>query len=315
VNAICLAHSNVIPAESYTRLPTAAARLRAITALQQKARSLEFEVAERRRVEQRLEDALAAERAAREEAETALRMRDEFLAAASHELRNPLAILLGRSQFALRRLERDGEIEPRLVVEALAAIAGQANRLSLLLNRLLDVSRLEAGKLTLEPRLAELVTLVERAVSDTSVAQQRHTISLTSPPSLQAWVDPLRLEQVLSNLLDNATRYSPPGTAVEVDLSQPTIEFVELSVRDHGPGIPAAKRDRIFERFYQADGSGFLGGLGLGLYVSRQIVELHGGELSVEFPEDGGSRFIVRLPIEPVAPVVTGDPPGRFGSR
>ena len=109
-------------------------------------------------------------------------------------------------------------------------------------------------------------------------------------------VDALRLEQVLVNLLDNAIKYSPPTAPIEIALAR-TTESVALSVRDHGPGVEPGKRDRIFERFFQARDDGGRTGLGLGLYLSRTIVELHGGRLTAEFPDDGGSRFVVHLPI------------------
>jgi signal transduction histidine kinase len=101
---------------------------------------------------------------------------------------------------------------------------------------------------------------------------------------------------VLTNLLDNAIKYSPDGGPIEVALDQCASGSHELSVRDHGIGIPPEKRARIFDRFYQAHADGYRSGMGLGLYISRQIVQLHGGELLAEFPPDGGSRFIVRLP-------------------
>jgi signal transduction histidine kinase len=99
--------------------------------------------------------------------------------------------------------------------------------------------------------------------------------------------------------LDNAIKYSPEGGRIEVSLSSETGAAVELAVRDHGPGIPPEKRGQIFECFYQAQANGHSSGMGLGLYVSRQIVELHGGEIRAEFPADGGARFVVRLPVKP----------------
>jgi signal transduction histidine kinase len=106
----------------------------------------------------------------------------------------------------------------------------------------------------------------------------------------------MRLEQVLTNLLDNAIKYSPEGTEVEVTLAPVESDMVELTVRDHGSGIPVENREQLFQRFYQAHANGHQGGMGLGLYISRQIVELHGGTIDAEFPTDGGTRFVVRLP-------------------
>jgi signal transduction histidine kinase len=119
---------------------------------------------------------------------------------------------------------------------------------------------------------------------------------------LLALVDPLRIEQVLTNLLDNAIKYSPHGGSVEVEAAvRPSApDAVEVSVRDHGLGIPPSRRGQIFERFYQAEAAGtYAAGMGLGLYISRQIVDLHGGCIAAEFPDDGGTRFVVTLPVEP----------------
>jgi signal transduction histidine kinase len=182
-------------------------------------------------------------------------------------------------------------------VPGLRAISGQATKLSRLINQLLDISRLEAGRLRLERQPADLASLVEQVVAGARVRIDRHTIALDLPPSLPIEADALRLEQVLTNLLDNAVKYSPDGGAIEVIVSQPEAAAAELSVRDHGLGIPPEMRGRIFERYYQAHDKGHMSGLGLGLYISRQIVELHGGTIHAEFPSDGGTRFAVRLPV------------------
>lgn len=301
---VCAQHSRVIPAESYTALPTPGDRLRAITALQQKASRLEAEIADRQRAEEQLAVALASERAARQEAEVALQLRDEFLSIAAHELKTPLTNLSGYVQLILRQLKRAEQLEPTRVVRALEVMKGQADKLSRLLNQLLDISRLEDGKLMLERQPTDLTLLIQQIVSNAHASSQ-HTITLTLPPSLEAPVDPLRLEQVLTNLLDNAIKYSPDGGPIDVVLSQPEPAAVELSVRDRGLGIPPEKREQIFERFYQAHGDGHMGGLGLGLYISHQIVKLHGGEIRAEFPPDGGTRFIVHLPIDSDEPAAT----------
>ena len=302
---VCAAHTRVIPTESYTALPTADERRRAIAVLQQKAQWLEDEVADRQRAEERLWVALAAERAARREAEAALRVRDEFISIAAHELRTPLTGLSSHAQLVLRQLKRDGRLEPERVVQVLEVITGQADKLSRLLSRLLDIARLEDGKLALERQPTNLTVLVEQVVAGARAWSDRHAISFTAPAALEAPVDPLRLEQVLTNLLDNAIKYSPDGGPIEVVLSRPQPAVVELSVRDRGLGIPPEKRGQIFERFYQAHGNGHPSGLGLGLYISRQIVELHGGEIRAEFPPDGGTRLIVRLPIASAEPAAT----------
>jgi excisionase family DNA binding protein len=293
---VCGAHGRVIPAESYAALESPGERQLAVAVLQQKARWLEAEIGQRRRAEEQLRIALDAERAAREEAERALRVRNEFLAVAAHELRTPLTSLSGQAQLVLRRFERLGELEPERAVQALQAVTGQSKKLSRLISHLLDVSRLESGQLAIEPRLTDLTALVEQVVANARLWSDQHPIALHAPASLGTQVDPLRLEQVLSNLLDNAVKYSPDGGPIQVDLVQRG-DTVELSVQDSGLGIPAETRAQIFDRFYQAHSADHRSGLGLGLYICRQIVELHDGAIGAEFPATGGTRFVVRLPL------------------
>lgn len=166
-----------------------------------------------------------------------------------------------------------------------------------MLNQLLDVSRLETGKLTLERQPADLASLVEQAVADARARSNRHAFTCQARLPIHACVDALRLEQVFTNLLDNAMKYSPDGGPIDVELVVRDGRTAELSVRDRGLGIPPDKREHIFERFCQAHTTDYRSGIGLGLYVSREIVELHGGTIDVDFPPDGGTRFVVQLPV------------------
>ncbi len=305
---VCDDHCHVIPAESYAALTNSDDQLRAITVLQQKATWLEAEIRERERAEARLRAALAAEHAAREEAEAALHARDEFLSAAAHELKTPITSLSGFAQLAIRNLKNGGT--PEQVARALGIIQAKSDTLTRLLTQLLDISQLESGTLMLNRRPTDLVQLVTRVVGEALHNPEKHAIALVAPSSLEATVDPLRLEQVLTNLLDNAVKYSPEGCSIEVVLSQCRQDTAQLSVRDQGMGIPPDKRARIFERFYQAHTRTY-SGWGLGLHITRQIVELHGGEIRVDFPDDGGTRFLVSLPLTPnhtlsVDPAATG---------
>ena len=294
---VCEEHTRVVPTESYAAIVDQDDRLRAVAVLQQQAASLRAEIAVRKRAEEQLRVALEAERVAREAAEAAVRSRDEFLATASHELRTPIAVLSGQAQLALRRLTRNGNLEPERAARTFEAITGQADKLARLVGQLLDLSRLESGKLTLEREKADLALLVEQVVSNARERSDRHPISFDGPGSLEAHVDPLRFEQVLTNLLDNAIKYSPDGGEIDVCLMRERDGSVEVSVRDRGVGIPPEKREQIFEPFYQAHGNGYQSGMGLGLHISREIVELHGGSIRAEFPGDAGTRFIVRLPM------------------
>jgi len=128
-----------------------------------------------------------------------------------------------------------------------------------------------------------------------------HTLIARLPEQLAMRVDPLRIEQVVRNLIDNAIKYSPEGGQIDVVLEEdPDRGSVVFSVRDRGVGVPPEHRAHIFDRFYQAHAGGALtsmAGMGLGLYISRQIVELHGGTIEAEFPDEGGARFVVLLPL------------------
>src|SRR5262249_8624162 len=119
-----------------------------------------------------------------------------------------------------------------------------------------------------------------------------------SPSSFEAAVDPLRFEQVMTNLIGNAVKYSPSGGSITVDIAPLDDALVRIAVTDQGIGIPEQYRARVFEPFYQAHQGNPMSGLGLGLYISKQIVELHGGQLSLESPPERGTRFVVQLPVD-----------------
>ena len=296
VRQVCAEHSQVIPAESYMDLDTPEDRQRAIAVLQQKARALQSAVEERKSAEDQLRVALVMERDAREETQAALQLRDEFLSIASHELRTPLTALNVQAQLALQRIEEDDQLDRERVLRALRSIRGHGDKLARLLGRLLDISRLESGNLGIQSWPTDLCALVGAVVEAGESWRHRHDISIDCPDSLNATVDSLRLEQVLINLLENAVKFSPNGGSIQVALRQAEAGLVELSVRDHGLGIPTEKRGSIFERYFQAHSDAHRGGMGLGLYISRQIVELHGGEIWAEFPPDGGTRVVMQLP-------------------
>jgi two-component system, LuxR family, sensor kinase FixL len=255
------------------------------------------DITERRQMEQERAQ-LAQEHEARVAAEETLRLRDEFLSVAAHELRSPMTVLLGVAQTAMRRLEREGALSPPAVRRTLETMTHQTIRLSRLVSNLLDVSRIQNGRLVLDRQETNLSQLLQRVIDVLYVDTAKHPITVQMPPEpVMAAVDPLRIEQVLVNLLDNAVKYGLDGGAIDVRLTRDVDETVRISVRDRGIGIPTAHRERIFERFFQAHASGHQSGLGLGLYISKQIVELHGGTIAVEFPDDGGTQFVVTLPL------------------
>lgn len=232
------------------------------------------------------------------EAQRATRLRDEFLSVAAHELKTPMTTLRGYAQLLGRSLE-PGVPPPELILRrSVGAIETQSEKLVKLTEQLLDVSRIEAGKLRLSTSIIDLVDLLRGIVQSIQDTTTKHTLTVIAPQRCIARVDAMRLEQVLANLVGNAVKYSPNGGPIEVSLTTPTDNWVRLKVRDWGLGVPDDRRAALFDRFYQAHGEGHFGGLGLGLYVSRQIVELHGGTISAVFPSDGGSEFAIEMPLD-----------------
>lgn len=255
--------------------------------------SLERRVAERTAELLAINDRLRLEIVERKRAEEA---RDEFLSVAAHELKTPLTSLKGFVQVLLRQVEKGGPADPTRLSQALKTIDEQSEKLSRLVAQLLDVSRIDAGQLVVETRPTNVVTLVEDAVAAARTRTSCHVVSLRAPTSLVAPVDPLRFEQVLTNLLENAIKYSPSGGPVEVAVRRDG-GVASITITDHGVGVPLEHRPRIFDRFFQVPAGASIGGMGLGLYISRQIVELHGGRLTAEFPPQGGTRLLVTLPV------------------
>jgi signal transduction histidine kinase len=225
--------------------------------------------------------------------------RDEFIAVAAHELKTPITSLRLAVQLLRREAERGTTRDDTKLRDSLRTIESQSQRLGRLVTELLETVRLRAGRMELDSRQTDVVDLVSKAVRDAQATTSRHKISLTAPARLRTRVDALRFVQVVSNLLDNAIKFSPSGGPIDVELSSAKRDRPpRLVVRDHGVGIPPDDRPHVFERFYQSQSGDQRGGLGLGLYVSRQIVELHGGRIEAEFPDDGGTRMVVSLPAE-----------------
>jgi signal transduction histidine kinase len=251
----------------------------------------------------RMRERLAARAAEREMALAAAfqagRAREEFLSVAAHELKTPIAALRGQAQLLTRRLDRAQTIEPARLGESLQRIDLQSRKLASLVEQLLDVARLERGRLTLEQQPVDLTSLIEEVLA----AHPHHQRIVARLPEHEqvANVDKLRMEQILNNLVDNAVKFSPNGEDVTVSLEAVGDSRLRLTVLDHGIGIPPEHRAGIFERFHQAHGASHRSGLGLGLYITRQIVELHGGTICVDFPSSGGCCFIVDMPLTAAA--------------
>ena len=243
---------------------------------------------------------LVQERAAREQAEEAVRTRTEFLSVAAHELKTPITSLRVFAELLLRQMDTRGAVDPKRLRMALETIEQQSSRLSRLIDQLLDLSRIEGGRLSLSQEMADLMALVRMVAGATQARTARHTILLEGPETAPAYVDTLRVEQVLTNLLDNAVKYSPEGGEIVVAVGAPDADRVQIAVRDRGIGIPAERQGRVFDRFYQVHENNSTSGMGLGLYISRQIVDLHGGQIAVSSPPDGGTCFTVTWPARPM---------------
>jgi len=238
--------------------------------------------------QKRVEEALQrAEQALRRAAEA----KDVFLAAASHELRTPLTVAKAQTAMALRRLGETDAGKP------LATIDRQIARLVRLVEDLLDLGRLQAERLELDCERFDLVELVREVAERMQLLSEAHPISVEAPGELFVTADRSRLEQVVTNLISNAVRYSPHGGAIEIGIAREG-DGAHLRFRDHGIGIPPERQAEIFERFGLAHGGGY-GGLGLGLTIAHGIVERHGGRLWVESRgiEGEGSTFHVELPL------------------
>jgi PAS domain S-box-containing protein len=258
-----------------------------------------------RRAALALDNALlfAAERDAHAEAQTALRVRDEFLASVTHDLKTPLTTIRGRTQLLLRLAER-GAVDPARFAEGLHRIDRVTSRMVALVGELVDLSRLETGRsLDLDRRPADLVALLRGTVADHQRLSPRHTLAVdTAWPAVVATVDAARLERVISNLLSNAVKYSPNGGRVAVTLDRRLDadgDWAVISVADDGLGIPAADLPRVFERFHRGGNvAGRIEGAGIGLAGAKQIIEQHGGTIAVTSREGEGTTVTLRLPLQ-----------------
>lgn len=219
----------------------------------------------------------------------------EFLSWVSHEIRTPLSAMMSAAHI----LKRYGKQKPEEVPRFAEVIHREGQRLTRLINNLLDLAKIDAGEVTWhwqEVNLCPLLGQVREAF--TSLCADRSLVLDLRPcPETILWVDPDKLIQVLTNLLANAIRHSPDGGVVRLAVALQPGE-VQLSVEDQGPGVPPGMEERIFERFRQLDLTDERGGTGLGLAISREIVSRMGGRIWVERSELGGAKFVVALPLK-----------------
>lgn len=253
----------------------------------------------------RSEDERARMARAQAEAEASLRSRDETLASISHDLRTPLTSIRGVAQLLQRRISRGGPLDPDELVERLGRIEEQTTLMARMIDDLLDVARIEAGRpLELHLESCDLVALAEKAASDVQRTTDHHQIRVITAVTggLTGAFDCVRIERVALNLLTNAVKYSPDGGEVLVTLdreSGPTGAWAVMTVRDQGIGIPPDDVPHIFERFYRASNVGDgIRGTGLGLAGAQQIVRQHGGEIDASSLPGLGTTITVRLPLD-----------------
>jgi signal transduction histidine kinase/CheY-like chemotaxis protein/CHASE3 domain sensor protein len=226
------------------------------------------------------------------------RMKTEFISVVSHELRTPLTSIKGALQLALDDLRAGVQGEPE---DLLDVALNNCDRLIRIINDILDVSKIEAGRLTLQARPAAVADLVATSVESvaTMARAARIGIDVTIAPDVpQARVDPDRIVQVLVNLLSNALKFAPADSTVDIRARTTPRGLIEISVADKGPGIPPESIGRLFNKFVQVDGSATrrAGGTGLGLAITKGIVDQHGGEIQVVSPAEGGTVFKFTVP-------------------
>ncbi|MBW4525705.1 MAG: response regulator [Phormidium tanganyikae FI6-MK23] len=265
---------------------------------------LQQEIIERQRIQEERESLLRREQRAREQAEAANRVKDEFLAVLSHELRTPLNPILGWTKLLQKQ-----QLKPEKAAIALDTIERNAKLQAQLIEDLLDISRIVRGKLTQNTTAIDLKTVVLAAIQTVSLAAEAKQIEIET--TIEAEVGQLlgdagRLQQVVWNLLSNAVKFTPEGGRVKVILTAEDSDQAKIIIRDTGKGITADALPFVFDRFWQEDSTNTrqFGGLGLGLAISRQIVELHGGTITAESVGEGqGATFTVRLPLRAPVPV------------
>ena len=237
------------------------------------------------------------------EAQEAVRARNELFSLVSHDLKNPLAVIKSQAQLMKRRASRAGLSESDHLLEGLASIDARVNKMTALIDELLDMARLQIGQpLELDRRPTDLVALAHQVADVYQRATESHRIVIeAAAPELVGHWDADRLERVLGNLLANAIKYTPDGGQITLSVTWEEAadgDWAVLTVQDQGVGIPSGDLPRIFERFFRAGNvAGQIQGAGLGLASARQVVEQHGGTITVDSQEGVGSTFSVRLPL------------------
>lgn len=293
---VCAQHAHVRPADGVPSLGETDTRSREIAQLQQRARALEAEIEHRKRLELALREALDEGHRTEALLQEAVRTRDDFISIASHELRNPLHAIHLQILSVVHAAQRH-DLTPEWALARLGRTSDSITRLGRLLDNLLDVSRITAGRLTLEVHDVDFAHVIRDVVDRSREQMGAVTVTLDLDATVGRW-DPLRLDQIVTNLLSNAVKYGG-GQPVMIRLRS-DVGSVTLDVEDRGAGIDDVQRKRLFARFERGLASRE-GGFGLGLWITRQIVEAMHGTIAVSGAPGQGSVFSVMLPRETAA--------------
>jgi PAS domain S-box-containing protein len=233
------------------------------------------------------------------EAQDAVRVREEFLSIASHELKTPLTTVKGYGQLISRLLQRSS-IDRSRIRHLVDQLQEQLGRFEVLIADLLDISRIQQGRLELRTEIVDMVALVHNVIDrfdNPAETNPIHRIRVECPDRVEGRWDPGRMDQVLTNLISNAVKYSPDGGEIVVRVALDSADWVRVSIDDPGIGIPEEDQARLFRPFARSEHvHRAISGVGLGLYITRQIVERHGGTIEIESEVGVGSKFTVILP-------------------
>ena len=285
---------------TYQNKPAIQVVARDITERKQTKAALQESEERHRRLMELYLDSIGVETARTSELRAALRraqevdqLKTQLLSTVSHELRTPLTSIRGQTTTLLDYAD---QITPQERQEALRIVDDEAARLDELIGHVLDMSRLEAGQLSVELGATDVRPIVQEVVAQMAARTPSHKLVVNLPPTLPlAQADPRRVTQVVNNLLDNAIKFSPPGTTVTVDVEEHT-HTVIVRVRDEGPGIAPEHLQRIFNRFYRVEQQGVrTSGVGLGLAICKGLVEAMGGQIAVTSQVGQGSVFSFSL--------------------
>jgi len=270
-------------------------KVRVFTELHLKSRELRRQLIE-------LEAARATLQQTQAELQRALAMRDEFMSMVSHELRTPLSVMTLDVAMRKEKLAK-GKLDwfsPERLQAMVARDDRQLRSMTRLIDDMLDISRIQNGKLSIRPHRTDLGELARHVVADFAVHFRDVPLNVEVAEGVVGDWDDSRISQVLVNLLGNALRYGG-GKPVQVEVGRTADGRALLAVTDEGPGIAAADQQRIFEQFERGANAQGAAGMGLGLFISRYFVEAHGGSLTVQSEPGAGARFEVRLPLAPLA--------------